>query len=60
MHMGPDFILVNISVKFADDSSASDIERSIARLDSMIRTSFPTVKRVFIEAETLSERSSVK
>ena len=51
MHMGPDYILVNIAVDFRDDVSAGDIERTIAELDARIRERFPKVKRVFIEAE---------
>lgn len=51
MHMGPDFILVNISVKFQDQARASEIEGSIARLDDKIKNSFEAVKRVFVEAE---------
>ncbi|MEJ2344213.1 MAG: cation diffusion facilitator family transporter [Gammaproteobacteria bacterium] len=52
MHMGPDFVLVNISVKFAADAAAEDIEASIDRMDAEIKQRFPTVKRVFVEAET--------
>jgi cation diffusion facilitator family transporter len=55
MHMGPEFILVNISVKFVEDSTASEIETSVVRLDSVIKTTFPAVKRVFVEAEARSE-----
>ncbi len=51
MHMGPDYILVNIAVDFRDDVAAGDIERTIAELDARIRERFPKVKRVFIEAE---------
>jgi len=51
MHMGPDYILVNIAVDFRDDVAAGDIERTIAELDTRIRERFPKVKRVFIEAE---------
>jgi cation diffusion facilitator family transporter len=52
MHMGPDFILVNISVKFMREIRTGDIEATIARLDREIKQAFPTVKRVFVEAET--------
>jgi cation diffusion facilitator family transporter len=52
MHMGPDFVLVNISVKFTPDAAAEDIEASIDRMDAEIKQRFPTVKRVFVEAET--------
>jgi cation diffusion facilitator family transporter len=51
MHMGPEFILVNISVKFADEIRATDIESTIARLDREIKLAFPAVKRLFVEAE---------
>jgi cation diffusion facilitator family transporter len=51
MHMGPDFILVNIAVDFTDDASAQEIERTIAALDRRIKDAYPNVKRVFVEAE---------
>jgi cation diffusion facilitator family transporter len=51
MHMGPDFILANISVDFADGTLAEDMEKAIDKLDSEIKQQFPSVKRVFIEAE---------
>ncbi len=55
MHMGPDFILVNISVKFAPGTRAEEIERSIARLDQELKKAFPEVKRVFVEAEAQAD-----
>jgi len=51
MHMGPDFILVNLSVDFHDAIAAGDLEPLIAGLDAAIKQQFPAVKRVFIEAE---------
>ena len=51
MHMGPDFVLVNVSIDFRDDIHASDLENVIACMDSQIKESFPTVKRIFVEAE---------
>ncbi|MDX1671483.1 MAG: cation diffusion facilitator family transporter [Balneolaceae bacterium] len=52
MHMGPEFILVNISVDFKDQIEAFRIEKSIARLTKEIKSEYPRVKRVFIEAES--------
>jgi divalent metal cation (Fe/Co/Zn/Cd) transporter len=57
MHMGPDFILVNISVKFARGTRAEDIESAIAQLDRRIKKDFTMVKRVFVEAEARSEEA---
>jgi cation diffusion facilitator family transporter len=51
MHMGPDYILVNLSVDFSSDSSADDVERVVSQLDRELKESLPRVKRVFIEAE---------
>ncbi|WP_322528893.1 cation diffusion facilitator family transporter [Salinicola sp. LHM] len=51
MHMGPNFILVNLSVRFARGATAEQIERTIARLDREIKQAHDSVKRVFVEAE---------
>lgn len=52
MHIGPDYILVNVSADFAPDASSSEVESSIALLDSKIKKRFPRVKRLFVEAES--------
>lgn len=51
MHIGPEYILVNLSVEFADSASATEIETTVARIDQMIKDSTPEVKRVFVEGE---------
>jgi len=53
LHMGPDFILLNLSVDFDNPASAGDVEKSIARLDQEIKQSYPKIKRIFVEAEAL-------
>ena len=52
MHMGPEFILVNVSVDFSDAVSAHDMEITIAAMDRQIKHLHPHIKRVFIEAES--------
>jgi len=56
MHMGPDYILANISVDFKDSSTADDVEHAISELSAKIKKDFPQIKRIFIEAE---KRTSV-
>ena len=51
LHMGPDFILLNLSVDFADSLLAGDLEDTISRLDRQIKQTYPKIKRVFVEAE---------
>ena len=53
MHMGPDFILVNISVDFDNALTAHELEESIADMDKSIKEMFPQIKRIFIEAEKM-------
>ena len=51
LHMGPDFILLNLSVDFADSLLTGDLEDTIGRLDTQIKQTYPKIKRVFVEAE---------
>ena len=52
MHMGPDYILVNLSIAFVEMASSDEIEEAIALVDRRIKQVFPQIKRVFIEAES--------
>ena len=52
MHMGPDFVLVNVSIDFKDNFKTGDLEGMIALMDTDIKNSFPIVKRIFVEAES--------
>lgn len=51
LHMGPDYILVTVSVDFADSCAVGAIETTIAEMDEKIKAAQPMVKRVFVEAE---------
>jgi len=51
LHMGPDFVLAAISVDFADDMSADDLENRVTELTGLIKQIDPSLRRVFIEAE---------
>ena len=52
MHMGPEFILVNVSAEFKDGLQVGQIERTVAILDRQIKRDYPQVQRVFVEAES--------
>ncbi len=53
LHMGPDYILVNISVDFNNELNAGNIEDTIESINKSIKTKYQRVKRVFIEAENI-------
>ena len=54
LHMGPEFILVNLSLDFRDTATGEQIEQAVAGLESRIRSTFPRVKKVFVAAESWS------
>ena len=51
LHMGPEFILANISLEFSDKLKTGQLEKIISTIDAGIKSQYPIVKRVFIEAE---------
>ena len=51
LHMGPEYILLTVSVDFDDSLTAADVEHATARLDQSIKAAYPRIKRVFIEIQ---------
>jgi divalent metal cation (Fe/Co/Zn/Cd) transporter len=51
MHMGPDFVLVNISIRFKRGKLTRELETVIQEIDGEIKAKHETVKRIFVEAE---------
>ena len=51
MHMGPEFILVNISIRFKRGQLTRQLETIIQELDSAIKAEHEIVQRIFVEAE---------
>lgn len=51
MHMGPEFVLVNVSVAFAPEARAERIAAAVAAIDRDLKSTWPEVRRVFIEGE---------
>lgn len=51
MHMGPDFVLLNLAVKFKDERRANELEEVVQEIERQVKEKYPTVKRIFVEAE---------
>ena len=60
MHMGPNYILVNIAVDFVDSIGSNEVENIISQLDGKIKENLPNIKRIFIEAETFTKNKIPK
>ncbi len=51
MHMGPDDILLAISVDFEDNLPAGKVEDAIYKLEKSIKSAYPSIRRLFIEVQ---------
>ena len=52
MHLGPEDVLLTLSLDFNDRLSAGDVEVAITELEDLIKSAFPQISRVFIEAQS--------
>jgi cation diffusion facilitator family transporter len=55
MHLGPQDILLAVSVDFDDQLTADLVERAISDFEVRIKSEVPDVKRIFIEAQSWSQ-----
>ena len=51
LHMGPEFIVVTVSVDFIDAMTAEQLEAAVTELNKRIKAIDTRIQRVFIEAE---------
>ncbi len=51
MHMGPDDVLLALSLDFKDGIAVGRVEDAIFKLENNIKNQFPEVKRIFIEVQ---------
>ncbi len=55
MHMGPEEILLNVSIDFDEEMSSSDVELAVSNMELLIKSKHPKVKRIFIEAQSFKQ-----
>ncbi len=51
LHMGPEYVLANLSIEFKDKLAVGEVEQIIDNLTREIKKNHPQIKRVFMEAE---------
>lgn len=51
MHLGPEEVLLTISVDFAGNLNADQVEAAISTMEREIKAGYPDIKRLFIEAQ---------
>jgi cation diffusion facilitator family transporter len=55
MHMGAQYILLNLSLDFHNNQRAGMVEETITEIENKIKVRYPYVKRIFIEAQDYNE-----
>src|SRR6185312_17475109 len=53
MHFGPQQILAALSLDFDDAISAEQVEAAVAGIERSVKSEFPEVSRIFVEAKEL-------
>ena len=54
LHLGPKDILLALNIEFKDDLSSDQIEVAIRRIESKIRDDHSEIRRIFIEAQSIT------
>jgi len=60
LHLGPQDVLLTVSVDFTDDLDSVGVETTIAALEARIKQDYPEIRRVFIEAQSVAAYLSDK
>jgi cation diffusion facilitator family transporter len=53
MHMGPEDILLTLSVDFSGELDSDQVETAISDMERRIKETYPEIKRIFIEAQSI-------
>jgi len=57
MYIGADEVLLTLDVEFVPELPAADVAKTISRLEQQIRSRYPRIKRIYIEAASAATMS---
>ncbi|MGI9372346.1 MAG: cation diffusion facilitator family transporter [Hyphomicrobiales bacterium] len=60
MHMGPEDVLMALSIDFYDHYKAGTVESTIYRIEKTIKGRFPEIKRLYIEVQSQEDHEQVE
>lgn len=59
MHMGPNDVLLALSLDFKDRLSVNTVENTIFDIELAIKAAFPEIKRLFIEVQSKEQHTEI-
>lgn len=59
LHLGPESLLVTLSLEFGNGLTAPEIEDAVRTIEPHIRGCHPSIRRVFVEADPRQPNSAV-
>jgi cation diffusion facilitator family transporter len=60
MHMGPQDVLLNLSIDFDSALDADTVQFAISELEARVKEKYPIVTRIFIEAQSQAGHNAAK